>query len=228
MLADDNFASIVAAVREGRGIFDNIRKTLVYLLAGNIAELAVMLVAALAGLPLPLLPLQLLWINLVTDGLPALALVMDPTDAGRHEPPAARRRPSRSSAGPEWTRDRADRGAARRACTLGVFVWALRDARRSPRRAASRSPCSCSASCSARSRRAARRGCSGRSARSATCVLLAVVTLSVTFQLVIHSVPWTRELFQIDALSPPVAALCLIVGLVPVTVVELAKLVRRP
>jgi len=75
VLADDNFASIVAAVREGRGIFDNIRKALVYLLAGNTAELATMLIASLAGLPLPLLPLQLLWINLVTDGLPALALV---------------------------------------------------------------------------------------------------------------------------------------------------------
>src|SRR6185369_5397352 len=81
VLADDNFASIVAAIREGRGIFDNIRKALVYLLAGNAAELAVMLIASLAGLPLPLLPLQLLWVNLVTDGLPALALVIDPPDS---------------------------------------------------------------------------------------------------------------------------------------------------
>ena len=81
VLADDNFASIVAAIREGRGIFDNIRKTLVYLLTGNAAELLLMLVAALVGLPLPLLPLHLLWINLVTDGLPALALVMDPPAA---------------------------------------------------------------------------------------------------------------------------------------------------
>lgn len=61
VLADDNFASIVAAIREGRGIFDNVRKTLVYLLSGNTAELIVMLVAAIGGLPLPLLPLHLLW-----------------------------------------------------------------------------------------------------------------------------------------------------------------------
>ena len=67
VLADDNFASIVAAVREGRGIFDNIRKTLVYLLSGNTAELTVMLVAAVGGMPLPLLPLHLLWINIVTE-----------------------------------------------------------------------------------------------------------------------------------------------------------------
>jgi hypothetical protein len=80
VLADDNFASVVAAVREGRAIFDNIQKTLVYLLAGNAGELLTLLVAAALGMPLPLLPLQLLWVNLMTDGLPALALVTDPAD----------------------------------------------------------------------------------------------------------------------------------------------------
>ena len=74
------------AIREGRGIFDNIRKSLLYLLGGNAGELALMLGAALLGLPVPLLPLQILWINLVTDGLPALALVMD--SAGRRHAPA--------------------------------------------------------------------------------------------------------------------------------------------
>ncbi len=78
IITDDNFASIVAAVEEGRGIYDNISKTLAYLLAGNAGELLVMLFAALIGWPLPLLPLHLLWINLVTDGLPALALAADP------------------------------------------------------------------------------------------------------------------------------------------------------
>ncbi len=81
VLADDNFASIVAAVEEGRGVYDNIVKTLGYLMAGNAGELLVMLVAALVGWPLPLLPTQLLWINLVTDGLPALALATDPVDS---------------------------------------------------------------------------------------------------------------------------------------------------
>jgi Ca2+-transporting ATPase len=80
IITDDNFASIVAAVEEGRGIYDNIAKTLGYLLAGNAGELAVMLIASLVGWPLPLLPIQLLWINLVTDGLPALALATDPID----------------------------------------------------------------------------------------------------------------------------------------------------
>jgi P-type Ca2+ transporter type 2C len=80
IITDNNFASIVAAIEEGRGIYDNIAKTLAYLLGGNIGELAVMFVAALVGWPLPLLPIQLLWINLVTDGLPALALATDPID----------------------------------------------------------------------------------------------------------------------------------------------------
>src|SRR5262245_49724140 len=80
IVTDDNFASIVAAVEEGRGIYDNIAKTLAYLLGGNAGELTVMCIAALVGWPLPLLPLQLLWINLITDGLPALALATDPID----------------------------------------------------------------------------------------------------------------------------------------------------
>src|SRR5262249_35495012 len=82
IITDDNFASIVAAVEEGRGIYDNIAKTLTYLLGGNAGELILMLVAALLGWPLPLLPVQLLWINLVTDGLPALALAADPIEPG--------------------------------------------------------------------------------------------------------------------------------------------------
>ena len=88
VLADDNFASIVAAVEEGRGVYANIRKTLQYLLAGNAAELLFIAACVLVGLPMPLEPIHLLWINLVTDGLPALALAMDPLDpdAMNHPP----------------------------------------------------------------------------------------------------------------------------------------------
>jgi Ca2+-transporting ATPase len=78
VVTDDNFASIAAAVEEGRGIFDNIRKTIHFLLSCNVSEVLVMLFATLIGLPLPLLPIQILWMNLVTDGFPALALAVDP------------------------------------------------------------------------------------------------------------------------------------------------------
>ncbi|MFQ6075634.1 MAG: cation-translocating P-type ATPase [Candidatus Bathyarchaeia archaeon] len=80
VLADDNFATIVAAVEEGRGIYDNIKKYLIYLLSCNAAEMSIMLIAGLFGWPLPLLTAQLLWVNLTTDGLPALALGVDPAD----------------------------------------------------------------------------------------------------------------------------------------------------
>jgi Ca2+-transporting ATPase len=78
ILADDNFASLVAAVEEGRAIFDNIKKYLIYLLSCNFGEILVLTGAFFLGLPLPLLALQILWVNLTTDGLPALALGVDP------------------------------------------------------------------------------------------------------------------------------------------------------
>jgi len=87
VITDDNFASIVAAVEEGRGIYDNIRKFIHYLLSCNSGEILVMFTAVLAGVPAPLLPIQILWINLVTDGLPALALGVDPVDPGIMERP---------------------------------------------------------------------------------------------------------------------------------------------
>jgi Ca2+-transporting ATPase len=88
VVTDDNFASIVSAVEEGRTVYANILKAVHFLLSCNVSEILVMLVATLVGSPLPLLPIQILWINLVTDGLPALALAVDPP-----EPDVMRRPP---------------------------------------------------------------------------------------------------------------------------------------
>jgi Ca2+-transporting ATPase len=82
VLADDNFTTIVNAVEEGRSIYDNIRKFIRFLLACNTGEILTMFIAMLVGLPLPLRAIQILWINLVTDGLPAMALGVDPTEPG--------------------------------------------------------------------------------------------------------------------------------------------------
>jgi Ca2+-transporting ATPase len=79
-LTDDNFASIVAAIEEGRGVFGNIKKYLMYLLSSNIGEIGLMAGASLLGLPLPLSAVQILYVNLATDGLPALALAVDPPE----------------------------------------------------------------------------------------------------------------------------------------------------
>ena len=88
VLTDDNFRSIVAAIEEGRAIYDNIKKFIKYMLSSNVGEILVMFIALLINLPIPLLAIQILWINLVTDGLPAIALGFEPAEEG-----VMRRRP---------------------------------------------------------------------------------------------------------------------------------------
>ena len=224
VLADDNFASIVAAIREGRGIFDNIRKTLVYLLSGNTAELTVMLVAALGGWPLPLLPLHLLWINVVTDGLPALALVVDPPEVDVLQRPP--RRPDEPMLGrPEW-QFIVSTGLLQAVATLSVFIWALTARDLSEARNLTFSVLVFGELFRA------------FAARSTTLVfwevgalsnmrLLGVVGLSIVLQLAIHHVPAAQSMFDIIPLSMGDCALTLLVALAPVTVIELAKLLRR-
>jgi len=99
VLQDDNFATIVEAVEEGRIIFDNILRFVRYILASNWAEILVMLIAPLFGLPIPLFPVQILWMNLVTDGLPALALGVEPGEKD------VMSRPPREPARPILTRN---------------------------------------------------------------------------------------------------------------------------
>ena len=224
VLGDDNFASIVAAIREGRGIFDNIRKALVYLLSGNTAELTVMLVAALGGLPLPLLPLHLLWINVVTDGLPALALVVDPAEEDVLQRPP--RHPDEPMLGRAEWRVIITTGLLQVAATLGVFVWAL-NARDLP-----------GARDLAFSVLVFGELFRAFAARSTTRVfwevgaftnvrLLAVVVFSVLMQLGIHYIPAAQAVFEIGPLSAADCLLTLLVASGPVTVIEVGKLVRR-
>ncbi|HJU93637.1 MAG TPA: cation-translocating P-type ATPase [Pyrinomonadaceae bacterium] len=126
-LTDDNFASIVAAVEEGRGIFSNIKKYLMYLLSSNIGEIGLMAGATLAGLPLPLTAVQILYVNLATDGLPALALAVDPPERG------LMRRPPRDPRAGIFTRPvvmlMLVGGVWSAIVNLSLFVWALNSGR---------------------------------------------------------------------------------------------------
>jgi Ca2+-transporting ATPase len=126
-LTDDNFASIVAAVEEGRGVFGNIKKYLMYLLSSNIGEIGLMAGSTLLGLPLPLTAVQILYVNLATDGLPALALSVDPPekDLMKRKPRNPRTgiftRPvvALMMAGGLWST----------MINLGLFIWALNSGR---------------------------------------------------------------------------------------------------
>ena len=127
MLTDDNFASIVAAVEEGRGVFGNIKKYLMYLLSSNIGEIGLMAGASLLGLPLPLSAVQILYVNLATDGLPALALAVDPPEKD------LMRRPPRNPRTGIFTRPVVTLmllgGLWSTLVNLGLFTWAINSGR---------------------------------------------------------------------------------------------------
>ncbi|MCW3490909.1 calcium-translocating P-type ATPase, SERCA-type [Dethiobacter alkaliphilus] len=123
VLADDNFTTIVGAVEEGRSIYDNIRKFIRFLLACNTGEILTMLVAMLMGLPLPLRAIQILWINLVTDGLPAMALGVDPVEKGVMQRQPRSPREGIFSQG-LWQKI-VGRGTLIGLTTVAVFAWSL-------------------------------------------------------------------------------------------------------
>jgi Ca2+-transporting ATPase len=129
VLTDDNYASIVAAVEQGRIIYSNIRKFVFFLLSSNVAEIMIIFLATLAGLPTPLTAIQLLWLNLITDGAPALALAMEKGD------PDVMQRPPRPKTEPIINRSMGIgivvQTVAQTGATLGAFclglLWHLRE-----------------------------------------------------------------------------------------------------
>lgn len=130
ILGDDNFSTIVAAIEEGRSIYENIRKFIRYLLASNVGEILTMFFAMLIGLPLPLVPIQILWVNLVTDGLPAMALGVDQPekDLMEHKPRGAKENIFARRLG--WKI--VSRGLLIGLCTLTAFWLTLRSAPNDP------------------------------------------------------------------------------------------------
>jgi len=124
VLNDDRFLTIGAAVEEGRVIFENIRKFVFYLFSCNLAEVLVLVVASVAALPLPLFPLQLLWLNLVTDTFPALALAMEPAEPGVMQ--RSPRDPQRAIMSPPFLRAMVFYAGLITVATLTAYGWGLR------------------------------------------------------------------------------------------------------
>jgi Ca2+-transporting ATPase len=225
VIADDNFASIVAAVEEGRGTYDNIGKTLGYLLGGNAGELAIMLFSILAGWPLPLLPIHLLWINLVTDGLPALALATDPID-----PEALRRPPRRAEV------ELIDRGFVGRLALVGTLTATVAlvafayemyvdgsvvDARNAAFTAMVIAELLRSFGARSDTRTVLEVGL------LSNLRLFAIVSASVTLQILIHHVPLAEQLFGTQPITLEQCVGWLILGMMPLVVLELRKVIVR-
>ncbi|MGE0022639.1 MAG: cation-translocating P-type ATPase [Hyphomicrobium sp.] len=224
VITDDNFASIVAAVEEGRGIFDNISKTLGYLLAGNVGELALMLAAVLIGWPLPLLPIQLLWINLVTDGLPALALATDPIEAGileRPPRPATARLIDR-----RFLLRLALIGSLTATVSLAAFAYELRvDGDLANARNAAFSVLVIAELLRSFGARSETRSIWEVGLFSNVRLFL-IVAVSFALQLVIHHSPLLERIFETEPISVAQCAAWIGLGLIPVSVLEAVKLVH--
>lgn len=225
IIIDNNFTSIVAGIEEGRTIYDNISKTLAYLLAGNMGELLVVFVALLIGWPLPLLPIQLLWINLVTDGLPAIALATDLSE------PGILKRPPRESQKAIMDIAFFHRvifiGSLTALVTLGIFAYEYlghgdlvqaQDA-------------AFSVLVTAELMRAF-------GARSQTKTiwqvgffsnirLFFIVSISFALQILIHHIPMLQMFFGIGSVSLAQCLIWMMLGMVPLLVLEGQKLLRE-
>jgi Ca2+-transporting ATPase len=225
IITDDNFASIVAAVEEGRGIYDNIVKTLTYLMGGNAGELTVMLIASLVGLPLPLIPIQLLWINLVTDGLPALALATEPIE------PEVLGRPPRDPESEIMDRaffgQLALIGCLSASVALAAFVWELRaggdiaGARNATFWVLIIEELMRSFGARSGTRTAWELGF------SSNLHLFGVVAASFALQLVLYHLAVFQLLFGVESVSLSQCARWLALGLVPLAALEARKIARR-
>ncbi len=227
VLLDDNFATIVAAVEEGRVIYDNIRKFLRYTLSSNAGEIWVMLLAPFLGMPMALLPVQILWVNLVTDGLPGLALTAEPAERN-----TMRRRPYHPSDnifGRGLALDVVWVGLVMGLTSLGVglasflahplraqgpwqtMVFTTLTMGQMGNALATRSECDSLFS----------------SGRRANYLLYGAVLLTLGLQLAVTYVPFLQRVFHTLPLSPFELGVSLAVSTVVFWSVELVKLVRR-
>ncbi|NVB41135.1 cation-translocating P-type ATPase [Pseudenhygromyxa sp. WMMC2535] len=223
VLVDDDLSSVVTAIREGRVIYDNIQKTVVYLLSGNFSELMIMLVAAAVGMPFPLLPLHLLWINLMTEPFPGLALVIDPPDED------VLRRPPRDPAEPLLNRQAWSviiaTALLQTVVGFGIYWWALEVEGRSllDARSLAFSTVVCGELLRAFAFRSPRH-LLWQVGALRNPWLVGVIVVSLAMQIGLYQLGVTRELFALGELAWTDLGLALAAGFIPVSVLESAKL----
>jgi Ca2+-transporting ATPase len=226
VVTDDNFASIAAAVEEGRATFDNIRKSIHFLLSCNVGEILLMLFATLLGLPLPLLPVQILWVNLVTDGLPALALAVDPKD------PALMRRPPRRADESILSRERIltilGQGFAIALISILAFAYCLyvMDLNVDMARTLTFMTLIGAQLAHALNCRNERLSIFSIGLLSNPALLLAV-GVSASLQATLILMPWSRDIFKLEPFDPQHWLLALGAGVLMLATIELWKAVAR-
>ena len=223
VLLDDNFATIVGAVREGRRIFDNIRKFIRYALTGNSGEIWVLFLAPLLALPIPLLPIHILWVNLVTDGLPGLALAAEPAEARVMQRPP--RPPQESVFAQGLWQHALFVGLLIGALCLGVQAWALQTGRPGWQTMVF-TTLTLAQMAHVLAIRSERESLFAQGLRSNT-PLLGAVLLTLALQLATIYVPWLQPIFHTEALSAGELALCFALAGVVFVVVEIEKAWRR-
>lgn len=224
VLADDNYATIVAAVREGRVIYDNIRKSIHYLLSCNIGEIVAIFLGIALGLGAPLTPIQILWVNLVTDGLPALALGVEPAEPGIMNRRPRNPKDSIFSGGLGaqvlW------QGIMLGLLTLGVYWWGLTHAGPSQARTMAFGTLAFTQLTHSVNVRSPRAGLSHIGWFSNPPLLLAVAT-SAALQVAVMSVPFLAAVFDVVPVEGSYWRLLVPLVLAPLLVVEAAKGVGR-
>ncbi len=223
VLLDDNFATIVAAVREGRRIYDNIRKFVRYAMTGNSGEIWTIFLAPLFGLPIPLLPIHILWVNLVTDGLPGLALAAEPAERGiMRRPPRA---PKESLFAHGMWQHILFVGLLMGALCLAVQAWAV-----ATTPSIAQTMVFTTLTLAQMAHVLAIRSESDslwRLGLRSNRPLLGAVALSIGLQLSTIYVPWLQPVFRTVPLSGAELGLCLIAAMLVLLAVEVEKAWRR-
>lgn len=224
ILTDDNFSTIVSAVEEGRAIYGNIRRTIQYLLSGNLSEILIMLGAAIVGWPAPLAPIHLLWINLVTDGLPALALAAEPVPKNvlgftqRPSPATFFDKP--------FYREMIFVGLVTSILTLAVYGYSLRteDAITARTHAFSFlvfAELFRSFTCRSEHKTFFQMGL------TSNIYHLVAVTIPISFQIMLHHTGFFRDLFKVKEISWLECFVIVSLTLIPVTVIEIRKWLKQ-